>query len=243
VRLFLSKIENNHREKDTMNKLIAIVDDEPDILELVSLHLKKSGFTVKEFLDAESFTTFLDTKTPDLIILDLMLPDTDGLEICKYLKRKDTFSSIPIIMLTAKGEETDKIIGLELGADDYVTKPFSPKELVARVKAVLRRNIPKEETKKIEIGGILTIDQDKYRVTVKDKQIELTSTEFRILQLLASKKGFVFTRDNILDYLWGEEKAVIDRTVDVHIRHLREKLGKAAHFIKNVRGIGYKLEE
>lgn len=243
MRLFLSKIENNHREKDTMNKLIAIVDDEPDILELVSLHLKKSGFTVKEFLDAESFTTFLDTKTPDLIILDLMLPDTDGLEICKYLKRKDTFSSIPIIMLTAKGEETDKIIGLELGADDYVTKPFSPKELVARVKAVLRRNIPKEETKKIEIGGILTIDQDKYRVTVKDKQIELTSTEFRILQLLASKKGFVFTRDNILDYLWGEEKAVIDRTVDVHIRHLREKLGKAAHFIKNVRGIGYKLEE
>ena len=243
MRLFLSKIENNHREKDTMNKLIAIVDDEPDILELVSLHLKKSGFTVKEFLDAESFTTFLDTKTPDLIILDLMLPNTDGLEICKYLKRKDTFSSIPIIMLTAKGEETDKIIGLELGADDYVTKPFSPKELVARVKAVLRRNIPKEETKKIEIGGILTIDQDKYRVTVKDKQIELTSTEFRILQLLASKKGFVFTRDNILDYLWGEEKAVIDRTVDVHIRHLREKLGKAAHFIKNVRGIGYKLEE
>ena len=124
-----------------------------------------------------------------------------------------------------------------------MTKPFSPKELVARVKAVLRRNIPKEETKKIEIGGVLTIDQDKYRVTVKDKQIELTSTEFRILQLLASKKGFVFTRDNILDYLWGEEKAVIDRTVDVHIRHLREKLGKADHFIKNVRGIGYKLEE
>jgi len=217
VRLFLSKIENNHREKDAMNKLIAIVDDEPDILELVSLHLKKSGFTVKEFPDAESFTSFLDTNIPDLIILDLMLPDTDGLEICKYLKRRDSFSSIPIIMLTAKGEETDKIIGLELGADDYVTKPFSPKELVARVKAVLRRNIPKEETKKIEIGGILTIDQDMYRVTVEDKQIELTSTEFRILQLLASKKGFVFTRDNILDYLWGEEKAVIDRTVDVHI--------------------------
>ena len=226
-----------------MNKLIALVDDEPDILELASLHLKKSGFKVKEFPDAESFTTFLDTNIPDLIILDLMLPDTDGLEICKHLKRNDTFSSIPIIMLTAKGEETDKIIGLELGADDYVTKPFSPKELVARVKAVLRRNIPQEDTKKIEIGGILTIDQDKYRVTVNDTQIELTSTEFRILQLLASRKGSVFTRDTILDYLWGEEKAVIDRTVDVHIRHLREKLGNAAHFIKNVRGIGYKLEE
>lgn len=243
MRLFLFKIKNNHREIGTMNKLIAIVDDEPDILELVSLHLKKSGFNVREFLDAESFTSFLDTKTPDLIILDLMLPDTDGLEICKYLKRKDAFSSIPIIMLTAKGEETDKILGLELGADDYVTKPFSPKELVARVKVVLRRNIPQEETKKIEIGGILSIDQDKYRVTVKDKQIELTSTEFRILQLLASRKEAVFTRDTILDYLWGDEKAVIDRTIDVHIRHLREKLGIAAHFIKNVRGIGYKLEE
>jgi len=226
-----------------MNELITIVDDEPDILELVSLHLKKSGFRVKGFPDAESFTAFLDTDTPNLIILDLMLPDIDGLEICKYLKRKDTFSSIPIIMLTAKDEETDKILGLELGADDYVTKPFSPKELVARVKAVLRRHTREEETKKIEIGDAIVIDLEKYEVTVKGKKIDLTSTEFRILQLLASRKGAVFTRDTILDYLWGEEKAVIDRTIDVHIRHLREKLGKAAHFIKNVRGIGYKLEE
>jgi two-component system phosphate regulon response regulator PhoB/two-component system alkaline phosphatase synthesis response regulator PhoP len=226
-----------------MNQLIAIVDDEPDILELVSLHLKKSGFEVKGFEDADTFYHFIETHSPDLIILDLMLPDIDGLEICKYLKRKENFSSIPIIMLTAKGEETDKILGLELGADDYVTKPFSPKELVARVKAVLRRQVQKEETKKIEIGGVVEIDLEKYEVKVKGKKIELTSTEFRILQLLASRKGLVFTRDNILDYLWGQEKAVIDRTVDVHIRHLREKLGKAAHFIKNLRGIGYKLEE
>lgn len=226
-----------------MNQLIALVDDEPDILELVSLHLKKAGFEAKGFEDAETFYQFIETHTPDLIILDLMLPDMDGLEICKYLKRKETFSSIPIIMLTAKGEETDKILGLELGADDYVTKPFSPKELVARVKAILRRQVQKEETKKIEIGGMVEIDLEKYDVKVKGKRIELTSTEFRILQLLASRKGLVFTRDNILDYLWGHEKAVIDRTVDVHIRHLREKLGKAAHFIKNLRGIGYKLEE
>ena len=226
-----------------MNQLIALVDDEPDILELVSLHLKKAGFEAKGFEDADTFYQFIETHTPDLIILDLMLPDMDGLEICKYLKRKETFSSIPIIMLTAKGEETDKILGLELGADDYVTKPFSPKELVARVKAVLRRQVQKEETKKIEIGGMVEIDLEKYDVKVKGKKIELTSTEFRILQLLASRKGLVFTRDNILDYLWGHEKAVIDRTVDVHIRHLREKLGKAAHFIKNLRGIGYKLEE
>ena len=226
-----------------MNELIAIVDDEPDILELVSLHLKKAGFNVKGFPDAESFTSFLATNTPDLIILDLMLPDTDGLDICKDLKKKDASSSIPIIMLTAKGEETDKILGLELGADDYVTKPFSPKELVARVKVVLRRNTREEETKRIEIAGSVIIDLEKYEVTAEGKKIDLTTTEFRILQLLASRKGFVFTRDNILDYLWGEEKAVIDRTVDVHIRHLREKLGNTAHCIKNVRGIGYKLEE
>jgi len=226
-----------------MNKVVAIVDDEPDILELVSLHLKKAGFTTKGFPDAESFTSFLKTNTPDLIILDLMLPDTDGLEICKNLKRNDAFLKIPIIMLTAKGEETDKILGLELGADDYVTKPFSPKELVARVKVVLRRYDREEETKKIKVGGTVVIDLEKYEVTVKGTKVDLTTTEFKILQLLASRKESVFTRDTILNHLWGDEKAVIDRTIDVHIRHLRGKLGTEAHFIKNVRGIGYKLEE
>jgi two-component system phosphate regulon response regulator PhoB/two-component system alkaline phosphatase synthesis response regulator PhoP len=172
-----------------------------------------------------------------------MLPDTDGLELCKTLKKKDTFAAIPVIMLTAKGEETDKILGLELGADDYVTKPFSPKELVARVKAVLRRQVRKVESKKIEIAGRVIIDLEKFEVTAKGKKIDLTTTEFRILQLLASRKGYVFTRDNILNYLWGDEKAVVDRTIDVHIRHLREKLGSAAALIKNIRGVGYKLEE
>jgi DNA-binding response OmpR family regulator len=226
-----------------LKELIAILDDEPDILDLVSLHLKKAGFRIEGFLDAESFFQFMDSKIPDLIILDLMLPDADGFEICKYLKKKDEFTSIPIVMLTAKGEEMDKVLGLELGADDYVTKPFSPKELVARAKAVLRRQPQEEETKKIEIGDELRILPDKYEVYVKDQKIELTSTEFKILQLLASKRGWVFTRDQILDYLWGKEKAVVDRTVDVHIKHLREKLGKAARFIKNIRGVGYKLEE
>ena len=226
-----------------MNELIAIIDDEPDILELVALHLTKAGFSVKEFADADSFNAFIQTNTPDLIVLDLMLPDTDGLELCKTLKKKEAFAAIPVIMLTAKGEETDKILGLELGADDYVTKPFSPKELVARAKAVLRRPARKEAGKTIEIAGRVVIDLEKYQVTVKGKKVDLTTTEFKVLQLLASRKGYVFSRDTILDYLWGDEKAVVDRTIDVHIRHLREKLGSAASLIKNIRGIGYKPEE
>ncbi len=226
-----------------MQKLIAVVDDEPDIVELVSLHLRKAHFKVEEFLDAERFLKFINTRVPDLLILDLMLPDADGLDICKYLKKKEEFSSIPIIMLTAKGEETDKIVGLELGADDYVTKPFSPKELVARVKAVLRRHEEKEVTKKIVVGKILVIDLQKFKVYVGNKEINLTSTEFKILKMLAERKSWVFTRKQILDHLWGDEKIVVDRTIDVHIKHLREKLGKAGTFVKNIRGVGYKLEE
>jgi len=225
-----------------MNELIAVIDDEPDILELVSLHLTKSGFKVKEFLNAESFFKFLSSKMPDLIILDLMLPDSDGIEICKYLKSKEDFKFIPVIMLTARASETDKVLGLELGADDYVTKPFSPRELVARVKAVLRRKT-QDSGKKIKIGDILLIDLNKFQVFVENKKIDLTPTEFRILKILASKKGWVFTRDQILNHLWGHDKAVLDRTIDVHIKNLREKLGKASKFIKNVRGIGYKIEE
>ena len=225
-----------------MNELIAVIDDEPDILELVSLHLTKANFKVKGFLNAESFFKFLSSKIPDLIILDLMLPDADGIEICKYLKSNQNFSSIPIIMLTARADEADKVLGLELGADDYVTKPFSPRELVARVKAVLRRKT-QNSGKKIKIGEILLIDLNKFEVFVENKKIDLTPTEFRILKILASKKGWVFTRDQILNNLWGQEKAVLDRTIDVHIKNLREKLGKAKKFIKNVRGIGYKIEE
>ncbi len=226
-----------------MKKLIVIIDDEPDIVQLVSLHLKKAGFDVKGFLNAEDFFDFIGKNLPDLILLDLMLPDADGFEVCKYLRRKDESASIPIIMLTAKGEETDKVLGLELGADDYITKPFSPKELVARVKAVLRRQDKEEVLKKIIIHDILTIYPEKHEAYVEGKRMDLTSTEFKILTLLASKKGWVFTRDQILDYLWGQEKAVLDRTVDVHIKHLREKLGMASSMIKNIRGVGYKLEE
>jgi DNA-binding response OmpR family regulator len=225
-----------------MNALIAVVDDEPDIVELVSLHLTNAGYTVRGFNDAGGFYRFIGGRRPDLIVLDLMLPDEDGIEITKRLKKQREFSDIPIIILSAKDEESDKILGLELGADDYVTKPFSPKELVVRVKKILARRTEHEETGQIRIADVLSIDPEKYEVVVRGRKVDLTATEFKILRLLGSKRGIVFTRDQILDYLWGDEKAVIDRTVDMHIKNLRKKLGDAASLIRNVRGIGYKLD-
>jgi DNA-binding response OmpR family regulator len=227
----------------TLTRTVAIVDDEPDLVELVAFHLKRAGFKTRAFLDGQSFMKHLTRQRPDLVILDLMLPDADGMEICKYLRSNREFAALPIIMLTAKGDETDRVLGLELGADDYITKPFSVKELVARVKAVLRRQDSAEQTQVLKVGKILLIDADKHEVFVEGQSVELTSTEFKILRLLASQEGRAFTRDQILDHLWGQEKVVVDRTIDVHIRNLREKLGKAAALIKNIRGVGYKLEE
>lgn len=227
-----------------MNETIAIVDDEQDIRELVALHLKKSGFKTKLFSKSAEFKAFVLQTIPDLVILDLMLPDTDGLDLCKELKANERLQRVPIVMLTAKGEETDKIIGLELGADDYVTKPFSPKELVARVKAVLRRatNDAPAAITVIEGDKTLTINAEQYQAFLNGVAIDLTATEFKLLLTLTARKGRVFTRDQILTALWGNEKYVIDRTVDVHIRHLRDKLGTAGARIKNVRGVGYKFE-
>ncbi|MCM8785757.1 MAG: response regulator transcription factor [Candidatus Omnitrophica bacterium] len=221
--------------------IIALVEDEKDILNLVSYHLKKSNFNVKEFQKGEDFLNYLKNEKPDLILLDLMLPDIDGFEICKLLKRDDNFSNIPIIILTAKGDEVDKILGLEIGADDYITKPFSIKELIARVKTVLRRY--ENKTSYINIGGIVKVDLNKYEVYVKEEKINLTTTEFKILQILLSKKGWVFSREKILEELWHGEKAVIDRTIDVHIKSLRGKLKEGGKFIVNVRGVGYKIQE
>lgn len=224
------------------NQLISVVDDEPDILELVSIHLKKANFRVRGFAEAETFYRFLAKEIPDLIILDLMLPDIDGLQVCQYLRGNERFASVPIIMLTARTEEIDKVVGLELGADDYVTKPFSPRELVARVRAVLRRSARGDEPARQITVGDVAIDSDRHEVRVKGKRIDLTPSEFKILHLLATRQGRIQTRDQILDYLWGDEKFVVDRTVDVHIRHLREKLGDASHIIKNIRGAGYRID-
>jgi DNA-binding response OmpR family regulator len=159
---------------------------------------------------------FLKTTIPDLVVLDLMLPDADGFEICKFLKKEEKYSTIPVIMLTARSDEMDKILGLELGADDYVTKPFSPRELVARIKAVLRREDKVHKSQKLKIADILEIDLQKYDVYVDSNKIELTSTEFRILKLLSERKGWVYARDQILDYLGVQDKGVLDRTVDVN---------------------------
>ncbi|NIP37886.1 MAG: response regulator transcription factor [Candidatus Dadabacteria bacterium] len=225
-------------------KTVVIVDDEQDIVELVSHHLKREGFLVKEFSRGREFFSYLESILPDLIILDIMLPGIDGLEICKILKNKQKTAHIPIIMLTAKAAEADVVVGLELGADDYVVKPFSPRELVARVKSVFRRLDKKESEEDVVKIGPLSVNPDKYEVIVDGKSINLTTTEFKILEVLTERKGSVFSRDQLLKKkrLWGDDKLVYDRTIDVHIKNLREKLGVAGHMIKTIRGVGYKLE-
>lgn len=230
-----------------MNQIITIVDDEEDIAELVSLHLEKNKYKTLKYHDAKSFFDSLEKNIPDLIVLDLMLPDMDGTDICKELKSNKKYKKIPIIMLTAKQDEIDKIVGLEIGADDYMTKPFSPRELVARVKAVLRRgNIEEDEEDErvLNIDNLLFIDKQKHEIyDNNNKIINLTSTEFKILLILLKKRGWVFSRDKLLDKIWGIDKIVIDRTIDVHIKNLREKIGEAGKLIRNIRGVGYKLDD
>jgi DNA-binding response OmpR family regulator len=234
--------ENITRPKK--NPVVAVIDDEKDILELISIHLEKNGFQAITFTEAQPFFDSLKTKIPDLIILDLMLPDIQGLDVCKILKQSPECKQIPILMLTAKSEETDVVIGLELGADDYMVKPFSVKELIARIKAILRRIETGKpiESKKIIVDEILTIDTNRHEVYVNDKKINLTKTEFTILKALAGKIGWVYSREKLMSLLWGDEKFIIDRTIDVHIKNLRDKLEDAGPWIKSIRGIGYKLE-
>jgi DNA-binding response OmpR family regulator len=227
----------------TGDSVIALIEDESDIQDLVTLHLQKHNFKVRAFFDVSSFYRYLNTEQPDLIILDLMLPDADGMEVCKFLKNNENYKHIPIIILTARSDEMEKVLGLELCADDYVTKPFSPRELVARVKAVLRRERKEETPNVIIFGNILKVDLQRFEVFVENQKVELTPSEFKILTLLLKRKGWVFSRDSILEELGSSEKGVLDRTVDVHIKNLREKLGPAGSFIKNVRGVGYKITE
>ena len=228
--------------------LIAVVDDEPDILELIRLNLDRAGFSVHTFSNAVSIRNFLKKETPDLFILDRMLPDAEGLDICRELRRNSITSEVPIIMVTAKADELDRVLGLEIGADDYVVKPFSPRELVARVRARLRsfNTVPtepdSEEKKLVFANGNFIIDFAGFRVMVDHKSITLTTTEFRILRMLAEKPGRVFSRDEILEQLWGGRKLVQDRTIDVHICNLRDRLGRFTSIIRNIKGVGYRFE-
>lgn len=224
-------------------KLVYIVEDEEDILELIAINLSKAGFAPKKFMRSSELQRALKNKIPDIILLDIMLPDIDGIEICKRLKKDEKFSHIPIIMVTAKTDEIDVVLGLEIGADDYILKPFSVRELIARVKAVLRRgNIPEESRRIIRMGNFLEVDPDKFEVRLEGKRIVLTTTEFYILKTFVEKPGWVFSREKLLDILWSDEKDVFDRTIDVHIKNLREKLGSAGKLIKNIRGVGYKID-
>ncbi len=223
---------------------VYIVEDDEDINELVAYNLKKEGFKVKQFFNSKDAYESLSKEQPDIILLDIMLPDIDGLEFCKMVRSDNKLSYIPIIMLTAKSTEIDKIVGLELGADDYITKPFSFMELIARIKAVLRRTYrekSKSDEKIISAEG-LKIYPDKFKVLIDDTPVNLTSKEFKLLLLLTGSPGKVFSREEILNNVWENEYDVYDRTVDVHIKHLREKLKDYGKCIKTVRGIGYKWE-
>jgi two-component system phosphate regulon response regulator PhoB len=222
---------------------ILIVDDEEDVLELVRYNLDKNGYRVEVAVTGEDALAKAKTQLPDMIILDLMLPGIDGLEVCKSLKSDVKTQGIPIIMLTAKGEEVDIVTGLELGAEDYVTKPFSPKVLIARVRRILHRNIARDlEKSPIKIYE-LTIDPSRRQVFIKDKPIDLTFTEFNILYALAKRPGLVFTRYQIVDALHGDDYLVTDRAVDVQIVGLRKKLGPCSKYIETVRGVGYRFKD
>ncbi len=225
-----------------MQHKILVVDDEIDILTLLGYNLEKAGFKVISASDGPEAIESAEREKPNLIILDIMLPSMEGTEVCKVLKRDERTSHIPVIMLTAKGEEIDRIVGLELGADDYITKPFSPRELILRVKAVLKRGQAQEKSKTITKGPVY-IDIDRNSVTVGNKPLNLTTIEFKLLTELAASNGRVLSRDNLLDRVWGKDCYVTDRTIDTHIRRLREKLGKAAKYIETVRGFGYRFLE
>lgn len=225
------------------NEKILVVDDEEDVLELVRYNLDKNGYRVETATTGEKALVKAGAKLPDLIILDLMLPGIDGLEVCKKLKADTKTESIPIIMLTAKGEESDIVTGLELGADDYVTKPFSPRVLVARVRRILHKTIARDLEKAPVKIHELTIDPARRQVLIRNKLVDLTFTEFNILYALARRPGLVFTRYQIVDMLHGDDYLVTDRAVDVQIVGLRKKLGPCSKYIETVRGVGYRFKD
>ena len=222
---------------------ILVVDDEPDAIELIRFNMKASGYEVLTAEDGEEALAKARKFSPDMILLDVMLPEIDGLEVCKILRRDPATASLPIIMLTAKASEIDRVLGLEFGADDYVTKPFSPRELMLRVRNLLKRKeSSKEEVERFQVRDI-ELDVSKYEVKIMGQPIDLTPTEFKLLQILMERKGRVQSRDRLLQDVWGYDQLIDTRTVDTHVRRLREKMGEAADYLATVRGVGYRLME
>jgi phosphate regulon transcriptional regulator PhoB len=229
----------------TLRARILVIEDDKDIVELVRYNLEKDGYQVMSCGDGATGLAQARKSPPELLLLDLMLPKLSGLEICKEIRRDERLARLPILMVTARGEEADRVVGLELGADDYVTKPFSPRELVARVKALLRRvQPPGEEAKLLEIGA-LRVDPISYRAQREGKTLPLSTLEFRLLYYLASRPNRVFSRDQLLDAVWGTDRFVTPRSVDVYVRRLREKVERnpeRPEYLKTVRGAGYLFE-
>jgi two-component system phosphate regulon response regulator PhoB len=226
-------------------KRILLIEDDRDIVELVRYNLEREGFQVSAATDGATGLAQIRKTPPDILLLDLMLPKLSGLEICREIRRDQALNRLPILMLTARGEEADRVVGLEMGADDYVTKPFSPRELGARVKALLRRTEPVGETPRVIEARGLRIDPSSYRVAHDGNPVTLSTLEFRLLYYLATRPNRVFTRDQLLDAVWGTERFVTPRSVDVYIRRLREKVETDADhptFLKTVRGAGYMFE-
>ncbi len=233
------------QEKTMAKETILIVDDEEDIIELIKYNLKNEGYAILTAMTGEQAIKIAKASQPDLIVLDLMLPGIDGLEVTKYLKNNDATHNLPIVMLTAKGEESDIVTGLELGANDYIAKPFSPKVLVARIRAILRRrkHASTDRVDPIKHEGDMIIDRARYLVTLQGNPIDLTLSEFELLAFLADRKGWVFTRGQIVDAIRGENYSVTERSVDVIIVGLRKKLNTRAALIETVRGVGYRFKE
>ena len=225
-----------------MKPKILVVDDEPDALEVLGFKLKEAGYAPIFAADGARALAAAREEHPALIVLDLMLPEIDGLEVCRMLRRDAATAAIPIIMLTARAAEMDRVIGLELGADDYVTKPFSPRELVLRVKKLLSRASAGEELTPQMRFGELTIDVPSHEVRIRDEPVALTATEFKLLQILAERRGRVQSRDRLLQDVWGYDNPIDSRTVDTHMRRLREKLGTAAEHLETIRGVGYRFK-
>ena len=226
-----------------MKPRILVVDDEPEAVELVEFNLKQAGYAVNTAGDGAEALRKARAQTPDLIVLDVMLPEMDGFEICKTLRLDAATARVPIIMLTAKAAEIDRVLGLELGADDYITKPFSPRELLLRVKKILARSVTEEKVEEQLRYGDLLIDLPRHLASWKGRHIELTATEFKLLTLLAQRAGRVQSRDQLLRDVWEYDSLIDTRTVDTHMRRLREKLGSAAKHLDTVRGVGYRFVE